>query len=221
MQKLNSFNFFHQKEVRERTLKNLCSSLHKFIQKKYQFINKIFLFQNEQEITQKESNTSSFIFFLFLAIILATPKIVNHMISTLYLLQMIQYLNNYQSIFIFKQIIMFQTFRLIIILYISHKQKKGIIKIYPQYQQNYGLYTILKIYCKLQTYGFKTALKILFKESPNEFSCNFMRNELVLYINTFGNILSSFMIQCMRKAHNIILIQYYQLQLFEQSQYCL
>lgn len=43
----------------------------------------------------------------------------------------------------------------------------------------------------MQTYGLGTALKILFSDSPSEFSGRLKRNELVALINTFGKVSSS------------------------------
>ncbi|CAD8057920.1 unnamed protein product [Paramecium primaurelia] len=191
----------------ERTLKNLCTGLHTSIQKKYQFINKIFLFQKEQEITKKELITSSFIFCFISSNYFGYSQnsqsydinslpFVNDLISKKLLINF--YLLAYHNVL---NLLMNNNF-----INKSLINEKRIIKIYPLYQQNYGLCTILKKYSKLQTQQFKTALKILYEKSSSEFSCNFMRNEFVIFINTFGNILSSYMICCMSKAHYIILI---------------
>ncbi|CAD8153304.1 unnamed protein product [Paramecium octaurelia] len=48
-----------------------------------------------------------------------------------------------------------------------------------------------RVFGKMQTYGLGTALKILFSESPSEFSGKLKRNELVALINTFGKVSSS------------------------------
>lgn len=43
----------------------------------------------------------------------------------------------------------------------------------------------------MQTYGLGTAFKILFSDSPSEFSGKLKRNELVALLNTFGKVSSS------------------------------
>ncbi|CAD8050781.1 unnamed protein product [Paramecium primaurelia] len=131
---------------------------------------------------------------LFRAIILATPGIQSFDINSLsfeddlrskQLLNQILSLSNSQCSRPFDEQQFFKQ--------ITFEQKKD----YQRYIHNISRIMDCvecqkcKVFGKMQTYGLGTALKILFSESPSEFSGRLKRNELVALINTFGKVSSS------------------------------
>ncbi|CAK65754.1 unnamed protein product (macronuclear) [Paramecium tetraurelia] len=136
-------------------------------------------------------NQKSFLFIFcicFVAIILATPGIQQYDINSLsfeddlrskQLLNQILSLSNSQCSRPFDEQQFFKQ--------ITFEQKKD----YQRYIHNISRIMDCvecqkcKVFGKMQTYGLGTALKILFSESPSEFSGRLKRNELVALINTF------------------------------------